>query len=133
MYDLFIDKELNVAFERFQGEITMQDFIGAIQESAAHPDWVAGKDLLTDLREAQLSLSYDEMTMVVESIPASQQIDKNAIVVRRDMEYGMARMFEMLSEKTVHWNEYRIFRDMDEAKQWLGIGHYANPAIKWLI
>ena len=36
-----------------------------------------------------------------------------------DLVFGMSRMYEMLREGAV--GEVRIFRDVDKAKEWLGI------------
>jgi hypothetical protein len=132
-YDFFIDKSLNVLFERFKGEITYQNFRDAIQKSYNHPDWQKDQNVLCDLREAALLLSSDEMRQVIKSFPPDDQAGKLAMLISRDLEFGMSRMFEIISEDTGIWKEYKIFREISEAKQWLGIENYTNPGIKWLI
>ncbi len=42
-----------------------------------------------------------------------------AIVVSADIVFGMARMYEILTES--HDENVRVFRAIDEAKAWLGI------------
>lgn len=42
-----------------------------------------------------------------------------AIVASQDLVFGMARMYEILTEKNAL--RVRIFRDMDEARVWLGL------------
>ncbi len=132
-YDFFIDKSLNVLFERFKGEITYQNLEDAVQKSYDHPDWQKDQNVLCDFREATWSLSSDEMRRVITSFSSDDQASKLAMLVSRDLEFGMSRMFEILSEDTAIWKKYKIFRDISEAKQWLGIENYTNPEIKWLI
>jgi len=132
-YDFFIDKSLNVLFEKFKGEITFENFVDAIQKSYDHPDWQKDQNVLCDFREANLSLSSDEMRRVVKSFSPDDQAGKLAMIVSHDLEYLMSRMFEITSEFTGIWKEYKIFRNISEAKQWLGIENYTNPEIKWLI
>jgi hypothetical protein len=131
-YQVYIDKALNVLFDRHEGEITYQAFRDSIRELYEHPDWQKGLDVISDLREASLVLSSSEMRQIITSFMVDDEANKLAVVVSRDSEFGMARMFEILSEETNIWKEYKIFRDMAEAKKWLGIGNYTNPEIKWL-
>jgi hypothetical protein len=44
---------------------------------------------------------------------------RRAFVVARPVCYGLARMFQMLTEK--HKTETEIFGDMEEARRWLGL------------
>lgn len=45
---------------------------------------------------------------------------KSAIVAQRPVDYGMARMFEMLIQNPQI--EVRVFRDGESARQWLAVG-----------
>jgi hypothetical protein len=45
---------------------------------------------------------------------------KRAFVADRQIMYGYARMFEILSEDRTQ-NECRVFTDIDEARKWLGL------------
>ncbi len=47
---------------------------------------------------------------------------KTAIVAPRDLEYGMMRVSEVLSEASEYSFEVRVFRGMEEAEVWLGEG-----------
>lgn len=131
-YEFFMDKDRNLLLERLEGEITFQNLRDAIQESFQHPDWRKDQNVLCDLREATLAISSDEMSSIVRSYSPDDQASKLAMIVSRDLEFGMSRMFEIISEDTTIWKEYKIFSDITEAKQWLGIENYMNPEIKWL-
>ena len=131
-YKFFIDKEINVSFAKFEGEITSNILGEYIRESYNDPDWQKNQNSLCDLREADLLLSSDEMNEIVRSYAQDDQANKLAMIVSRDLEFGMSRMFEILTEDKGIWKEYKIFRNITEAKQWLGIEKYTNPGIKWL-
>lgn len=46
---------------------------------------------------------------------------KTALVVSQDIDYGLSRVFQTLSEiEGITW-EVEVFRSMDEAYEWLGI------------
>lgn len=72
------------------------------------------------------------MRQVVTSFSPDDQAFRLAILVSNDLQFGMSRMFEALSEFAGIWKEYKIFRDISIAKQWLGIENYTNPEIKLL-
>ena len=51
----------------------------------------------------------------------TQRIDgKTALVASRDAAYGMLRMFEALNDSIDLPFEVRVFRELDEARKWLG-------------
>ena len=134
-YDLFIDKQINVLFERFRGKVTADDFREAIKESYRHPDWEKGQDVLCDIREAEFDMNYEKMSSAIRSFSPDDRSNKLALVVKRDLEYGMFRMFQALTEPTEIWREMKIFRDINEAKEWLGVPDSTQfpEDAKWLM
>jgi hypothetical protein len=44
---------------------------------------------------------------------------KVALVVSGDLEYGLARMYDLLSEYQID-RELMVFKDYDEALRWIG-------------
>jgi hypothetical protein len=68
------------------------------------------------------------MTSVVPSSSAVRQIAtvnpfgagaRRALIVGSDVLYGMARMYEMMRDPSA--DQFAIFKDMDEALEWLGL------------
>ena len=50
-----------------------------------------------------------------------QRAGRLAMVVTRDAQYGMTRMYEMLTERKGLWERLRIFYDRTEAEEWLAM------------
>jgi len=46
---------------------------------------------------------------------------RSAIIAPRDLEYGMGRMLEVYVEINKLPNQYKVFRDMESAAEWIGI------------
>jgi hypothetical protein len=44
---------------------------------------------------------------------------RRALVITNDVLFGMARMYQLLKDESP--DELQIFRNMDEALQWLGL------------
>ena len=47
-----------------------------------------------------------------------------AIVVRNNLHYGLARMYQAIAEE--YREEVRVMRDLDEAIAWLGVSELAE-------
>lgn len=81
--------------------------------------------ILWDLSEADVSkISNDEIMKIatkVKNISTDRVRGKTAIVSPKDLGYGLARMFEVFSEIQNLPFAYKSFRNISEAKNWLGI------------
>ncbi len=67
-------------------------------------------------------ISSQEMEVLVkrtETIATRKEGEKVAFVAPKDIDYGMARVFQALSEPKSSPLEIEIFRDMDTAQKWL--------------
>ena len=53
---------------------------------------------------------------------ALRKSGKTAFVTPKDLDFGIGRMCETISEYIIGTIEYRTFRTLDEAEAWLGIG-----------
>ena len=81
-------------------------------------------NLLVDLRETNSSSRSPEVLLrFAESVEAKlADITANtkvAVVAPKDLSFGLARMYEILSD-SVHW-DFVVFRAMDAATAWLGL------------
>jgi hypothetical protein len=81
--------------------------------------------VLWDCRGADFSaLKAEHVRLLLGAIPSaatSRPGGKTAGVFSGDAGYGLGRMFEMLQELQGSDVERRSFRDMDEARRWLGL------------
>jgi hypothetical protein len=83
-----------------------------------NPEFRKGLNFLTDLREAKIKMDYEEMLIHTSQLP-DLGIKKQAFIVDRDLEFGMVRMFETLSEEKGLYGEVRIFKEIEEGLKWL--------------
>jgi hypothetical protein len=63
-------------------------------------------------------MDYEEMYEHISQLP-DLGVKKQAFIVSRDLEFGMAIMFEILTEGRVLYREMRIFKEMEEGLTWL--------------
>jgi hypothetical protein len=80
-----------------------------------------GRSAVWDLREAELEVSSIDTRELAQFVLEHQPTPppkRIAIVTRRDVDFGMARMFEVYREDPA--TAIRIFRDYDEALGWAG-------------
>jgi hypothetical protein len=95
----------------------------ALEELFAHPDFSTDLDVLYDCRRADFSAIPRTGLQQLATYLASRSYRprKGALVVDRDVDYGVARMWAVYASgiATERATERRIFRDMDEAREWI--------------
>jgi hypothetical protein len=120
-----IDIAADVRVRTVNGKLTFAELRDALESVYAQPDYRPDQSVLWDLRNAVLTaFSAEEVRAVADLVRmrwGTQGAPKAALVVCRDADFGMARMFEM---QLGLWGtgEIRVFRDMDEAMAWLDAG-----------
>lgn len=81
--------------------------------------------VLWDFRDADFSsLKAEHVRLLVgatEPAARTRPGGQTALVFSGDAGYGLGRMFEMLQELQSAEVDRRSFRDMDEARRWLGL------------
>ena len=115
-----IDIEHGVLRESFVGTVDGNVLKEANTEISANPSFQKGLNFLTDLRRAKITMGYEEMLRHVSNLP-DHGIRKQAFIVDSDVGFGMARMFEMLSENTGLYDESRVFKNLEEGLEWLSL------------
>ncbi len=87
-----------------------------------NPEW-SGKPVVWDFRSAILDVRAPEVReiarFVLDRQPSSPP-PKVAFVIARDVDFGLARMFEVFRQHPS--TEVRTFRDYDEAVSWARSG-----------
>jgi hypothetical protein len=115
-----IDREAGIVRVTAQGQVSLEHERDSLLRILAHPDHTPGLGILLDNRERRPAATPDHvraMAGVVSEVPDRLGRMKLAIVVSRDVSFGMARMFAILSEASTMRTS--IFRDVDEAEAWL--------------
>ena len=113
-----IDEKASLLKEKFTGPIKLNLLTEINEAILEHPKFRRGLKFLTDLREAHISVDYDEMSRHVSSMPSLEN-SKNAFVVDNDLQYGMVRMFMALTAESGQIGEAQVFRSVEEGIQWL--------------
>lgn len=114
-----IDSESRVVILTVSGKLTDQGLVGLYDEvrqaDGVTPDFA----LLIDLRQAD---GHEVTTGAVASLAQRPLLlsgeSRRAVVVPSEFGFGMARMYELLRE--ARGGGFRVFRDFDEARRWLG-------------
>jgi len=83
------------------------------------------KYILWDFTEADLSpITTNQFQNIAEMVKSRSDLrkgGKSALVFSRDLEFGLGRMFEMFSQVEGTEFEFRSFRSLTEAKEWMGV------------
>ena len=115
------DLGAGVRYHTVTGELTVELIKAQLAETYAHPDFRTDQHAVWDIREAEISVTPEEVyglaVAVSEAFHGSQEV-KVALVVSQDLHYGMSRMYQqILNGESPH--SVGVFRDMDDALAWL--------------
>jgi hypothetical protein len=118
--DIRIDEEKNIAYIELSGTLSEKIIFSAFDLAVSDKRYKKGMGRLWYFKDADLS-SLDTETIAglgQHSIGFPRGINdvKVAFVTNEDVEYGLTRMFEILS-KTM--TPTRVFRSMGEAEKWM--------------
>lgn len=100
------------------GSLALGDAMQAARQLWQHPDW-GGRVVVWDLRAASFDVSSPEVRELARFVLENQPVPpprRVALVTERDVDFGLARMFEMWRDDPA--TELRVFRDVDEALAW---------------
>lgn len=120
-FSIRVDDETGVATVTYSGVVRVDD----ARESAAAfwkaPGW-AGRAAAWDFREAEFDLSSSDVQEIARFILRNQPTPppaKIAFVTGRDVDFGMARMFEVYRRSPD--TAFRVFRSYGDAISWLRV------------
>ncbi len=115
-----IDKINKIVFVNAAGKFTAEDFRIHKRELADDSDFDPHYGVLFDLRSiTEFRLSTAEISEFALNYIFHKRA-RRAYLVPTDEVHGMIRMFSSLSE--FESDVFQIFRDMAEARRWLGLG-----------
>lgn len=114
-----IDHERRVIHESWEGDITIDDLRDYWTLILSHPEVIAIRRTLVDLRRANVLFTGTQMWDLVNClvIPRLGGRDwKTAILVESPTQYGISRQYQVFAE---HYSKDTIFDDFDTAMAWL--------------
>lgn len=113
----------NLTIIEAHGEVQVREILADGARMIASPDWRAGMNILCDYRLIEdLDMDTDAIHRIVaEDERNAGALDgcRCAVVAEQDLVFGLARMWEMLSEGSNF--ERAVFRDIASAMGWLGV------------
>ncbi len=118
------DKYNDLTVYIVHGEITADKIIQTVKELYAEDH---SKFIIWNLLSGTLcKISGDELEQIAQIVKLilKEKIlngRKIAIIISENIDYGIVRMYETLAEIEGIPAEYMICKNMEEAKQWLGI------------
>ncbi len=119
------NRPLNCMQIHLEGTLSTQDILDTFDEMVKHPDFVEGSDALWDLCDA----SHPDLTVTdlynigshVQKHAEKRGAGKTAWIVLNQVDFGIARMFEMLTDQDISI-KFRVFDSVEEAKDWIKTG-----------
>jgi hypothetical protein len=113
-----IDKQRRLVITTCLDQLTLADGLAHQEKLLKDPDFDPSFSQLMDCTRVNFSgFAANDIRKLAERNIFSPQ-SRRAIVVSSNLVYGFGRMFEMLRDSAGE-NGIRIFRDLDEAVDWL--------------
>jgi hypothetical protein len=117
-----IDTEKQIRTHNVHGMLNVNELTRQLREIYSSPEYDPDMNVIWDLRKADFSaIEASEVTSFMEFVSkhwGQGGKSKGALVVSRDLDYGMSRMYEMLMEGATT-STITVFKNIDEAKKWL--------------
>ena len=121
-YNLSYNKESGYFQVTAEGVAEVMQLQKMTEDMANHPDWSLDGDTLLNFSELTFAtLDTDEIVQLSSMIRALSQAlggGKAAMVVNQDVDFGLARMWQMMTEHHVEFS-IDVFSTIEEAHEFL--------------
>jgi hypothetical protein len=105
-----------------QGDGDVEGIIAFLKDIISHPQWKPGNRILLDHRELKINAisvsGIEDVSEYFKSISDKLGNGRIALVMKRDIDFGIARAWENITEYYVDIKVY-VFRELEEAVSWL--------------
>jgi hypothetical protein len=116
-----IDKERRLVSSSGTGVLTKADILGHMDRLSNDPDFDPDFSQLIDFTEITgLEIGPEDVRQFAQRIIFSPR-SRRAILVKDDLQFGLARMFEIHRELNGETG-IRVFRTLDDALDWILAG-----------
>ena len=112
-----VDRERRRAIAAASGVVSAQEFLDQQTAVASDPDFQSDFDAMYDLRQME---SFEGASQDVKALALSSPFaegSRRAVVAASNVIFGLARMYQALSEESAA--EIQVFRKMESAEAWL--------------
>jgi hypothetical protein len=121
-FNYVIDVPANLIRETWVGAVSLENLFESCKLEWADPAYRKEMSMLSDFRAAKLEVSHEELRGFVDFMGRQEAVQRHAIVVSRQVGFGVARMYTSLSEaSSPYWNSLRVFFDFAEAERWVAM------------
>jgi hypothetical protein len=118
---MIIDRAAGLIRTTGSGRVSGDDLVTYYHRLRSHPDFRGDLNEIFDLSDVtDAAVDADDvrrLSGVTEEFTRRGVAVRVAIVAPRDLEFGLARMYEMLQSQSL--NEVRVFRDRADAEAWI--------------
>jgi hypothetical protein len=115
--DYRIHPKQNLIVNTYSGVFTIEDVVSLRQRIGEDPEYHADMNVIEDVsRVEEVDADFSRLAGVSSGIIIKKGM-KRCFVVDTDLQFGMARTYQMLGENAGH--QFQIFRDYDEAYSWI--------------
>ena len=123
-FEINFDLSDDYVYVMTSGYATSEGFDSLLTEIVNSPKWQTGNRLLIDHRKLNLNkLTSADMNAIKDIVKKNSEKLGNgscAFVMKDDLGFGLARMYELLGGGEIHL-ELAVFYNIDEAVDWLKI------------
>ena len=116
-----IDTKQSVVRVTLHGKLIVDEFLALYEELLLHPQFLPKMSVIWDSRDASAVKFTSSDLQRIGNFVRDKTIEsgegKAAWVVSADFEYGMGRMYELMTEGYIPVT-FRVFRSIEEANQW---------------
>ncbi len=122
------DADSGIWVFELSGVVTPAEIRAAYDRMRRTPDFDPRAPRLWDARQTTSSQHYGSADLRHISRETGSDVPHRvAIVVARDVDFGLARMYEAFAEADQQLAETFVFRDLGEALAWLGAAPVKGP------
>ena len=115
-YDIIPDK--NLVRETWKGQISKQCLVEALSKLIADAAYTKRMNVISDFTNAQIELNSQEMHEYSNWAASNDTVKNIAVVVSRTVDFGMVRMYEILTEHG-HYEDFKVFYNLEDAEKWI--------------
>ena len=117
-----VDLEKNLTMYVVNGHLSADEIIEkVIVYYTEHPTklvlWVMADAFTSGISTGEI----EKIILTAKKYSGSRKEGKTAIVGPKEIDYGLGRMYQTFSELEGLPYEYMVFKELEEAKDWLGV------------
>ncbi|MBU4262466.1 MAG: hypothetical protein KKC76_11445 [Proteobacteria bacterium] len=105
-----------------EGDGDVEGIIAFLKDIISHPQWKPGNNILLDHRALKIDAitvsGIEDVSEYFKSIADKLGNGKVALVMNRDIDFGIARSWEIITGDDVDINVF-VFRELEKAINWL--------------